>query len=247
VAEASANGPDDADSPTEVRAQAGLNQDITLAPGEKLSLNLKYTGWEDADFLYDNYTYDSGFRVQQDPLLITKTTAKSGKVEVRYADKVEADWMECGYCIRLYLDGQEQQDSEPITQKTGKSVDDGNGTKFEEWKAYWENVEFNDTTVIEIAVTFGNYHRDQRDQETWVAVPGDSSSGGGGGGDDDDDDAFEIAGFNGYAVSGGIGALVLVGLAAVVLIKKRGEDEEYEEEDEEEYDDDEEEEYEDEE
>jgi len=97
VAEVTVNGPDNANAPVEIFGNANLAESITLRAGDSFSLNIRYTGWEDADIYLDNFTYDSGFRVLQDSLWVRSVDASLDKVSGKFTDKAAIDWVTSGY------------------------------------------------------------------------------------------------------------------------------------------------------
>ncbi|MCI0497422.1 MAG: hypothetical protein L0Z54_03910, partial [Thermoplasmata archaeon] len=92
VANSTADGPGDADSPTQINVTLDLSTDIYVREGEAIEVYLEFIGWEDIEFYYDNTTYPSGWTQNSTSLLFEDITGTNRTVDLEFVDAFDVDW-----------------------------------------------------------------------------------------------------------------------------------------------------------
>jgi len=236
---AQAEGPEEtpeANTIVEYTAHTNDFSETDVPVDSVLKLKVEYKALEDCDIHFDCANYDSGFWVEANFVKVFGYSASTTSVQIEIYDGFSPDWIAVSSYFVLEVAGNNTSFGDPSISE-GKSRE-YNGSKlkttFIEW-VFDTPIENGQSVSLFVAYTIGG--KDDAAYELSVEAGSGSVFGGG---DDDDDDDFEIAGQDGYMVSGIIAAVAGGGAAgAFFVIRKRREedDEDYEEDDEEEYED----------
>ena len=195
----------------EVRTNPTGAVSFMITPETVLSLEIRYSGWEDINVYWDSYELDSGFRVPMDSLKILSYKVGKTSSSVKYADRFGVNWFQSAYASRIYVNETEVEASSSLVAKG--EISDGNGS-IPVYELSWSDYENPDDLNVSIGLSYSRIVS-PTNETSWY-LEGSQS----GGDSDDDDEILGMAEDDAKVVFSGI-ALILVVLVVIFLILKR--------------------------
>ena len=193
---------------SEITASASIT-DSTFNPNDKVSIYLEYSGWNDIDIHFDNFTYDSGVSVSCNPLTIYGVSATKSEINLEFIDAFSIDWTEKSEITALTIGGQPLDVIPEVGQ--GEERQTNNGTVTTQLLIWKSDISFEKGLGIKISISYdgGNTTWDVSGEVGRTTI----GNGGSVEGDDDDDDKQM------FIIIGAVGACAAV-VGIVVYFKK---------------------------
>lgn len=195
----------------EVRTNPTGAVSFIITPETVLSLEIRYSGWEDINVYWDSYELDSGFRVPMDSLKILSYKVGTTSSSVKYADRFGVNWFQSAYASRIFVNETEVEASSSLVAKG--EISDGNGS-IPVYELSWSGYENPDDLNVSIGLSYSRIVS-PTNETSWY-LEGSQS----GGNSDDGDEILGMTEDDAKVVFSGV-ALILVILVVIFLILKR--------------------------